>query len=161
MLRIKILTVGRVKEDYLKRGIEHFRRRLKPYCRLEEVEVETAASLPQRPRPDDLEKAKKLEEEKLLQALDPSFYNIVLDEGGKIITSKGLARSISNLQTRGQSKLCFIIGGPFGLGKEIKEKGDYILSLSRMTFTHEMIRLILMEQVYRAFKINNSEPYHY
>ncbi len=161
MLRVRILTVGRVKEDYLKDGIEQFRARLKPYCRLEEVEVEPASSVPRRPGPADIERAKGLEEEKLLQALDPSFYNIVLDERGKVITSSGLARSLTRLQSRGNSRICFIIGGPFGLGEKIKGKSDYLLALSRLTFTHEMIRLILMEQVYRALKIMNSEPYHY
>ncbi len=161
MLKVRILTLGRVKEDYLKMGIEQFRRRLQPYCRLEEVEVDPVASLPQRPRSDDIDKAIKQEEEKLLQAMDPSFYNIVLDERGKVITSAGLARSLSNLQNKGNSRIAFIIGGPFGLGEAVKEQGDYLLALSRMTFTHEMIRLVLMGQIYRAFKIMHSEPYHY
>ncbi len=161
MLKVRILTVGRVKEDYLKMGVEQFRRRLQPYCRLEEVEVDPAASLPQRPRPEDIDKAIKQEEEKLLQAMNPSFYNIVLDERGKVVTSRGLARSLSNLQNKGHSRVAFIIGGPFGLGEGVKEKGDYMLSFSRLTFTHEMIRLVLMEQIYRALKIMSSEPYHY
>ncbi len=160
-MRIRILAVGRIKEQYLKEGTLEFQKRLQPYCRLEVVEVDPASSLPGRPRTADLEKARQAEGQRLLQALDPDYYNIALDERGRMLDSPNFSRSLSRLQNRGRNKVCFIIGGAFGLSEMVREKASYLLAFSRMTFTHEMMRLILLEQVYRAFKIMNSEPYHY
>lgn len=160
MLKITILVVGRVREEYIKRGIEKFKKWLQPYCRLDIVQVEEKGG-GKKEQTEEIDKVREEEGEKLLKALDEKDYVIILDMQGKPISSEGLARSLANLQNRGLSSVTFIIGGPFGLSPAVIETGDYILSLSPMTFTHEMVQLILLEQLYRAFKIMRGEPYHY
>ena len=160
MLKIKIVAVGKIRENYLHTGISKFKERLRPYVNLEEIEV-TPGKTPRKVKQSDIEKCLQQEGELILNALAKDEYCVVLDREGKLMTSRGLARSIQNLQKKGQSRICFIIGGAFGLDKEVIKRGDYVLSFSPLTFTHEMMRLILLEQVYRAFKIIRGEPYHW
>lgn len=158
-MEINILAVGKVKEAYLREGIEEFVKRLKAYARVNIIEL-VDEKIPSNPAKAEKEGIKQREGVKILESLSERTYVIALDVRGKPMTSEGLAKSIKNLQIRGYSSITFIIGGALGLSKEVLEKADFRLSFSPMTFTHQMVRLILVEQVYRAFKIMRGEPYH-
>ena len=158
-MKVRIIAVGKIKERYIQQGVNEFVERLQPYTDVEIVEVKServAGDLSS----SEMEQVKEEEAEKLLSRLDDRGYTIALDPHGKPMTSEGLAKSINNIQVQGYSTVEFVIGGPLGLHEQLREKADYVLTFSHMTFTHQMIRLILLEQVYRAFKIMNNEPYH-
>ena len=159
MMDINIIAVGKINQDYITAGVEEYSRRLSSYCDLNIIEAREEKMSGQGGDKAS-EKIKKKEGERLLERLPDRGYNIALDARGKPMTSEGLAKSINNLQVQGYSCLNFIIGGSLGLSEELLDSVDYSLSLSRMTFTHQMIRLILLEQLYRAFKIKEGEPYH-
>lgn len=158
-MEINILAVGKVKEAYLREGIEEFVKRLQPYTRLNITEL-ADEKIPSNPGKAEKEGIKQREGARILGSLPERTYVIALDLKGKPLSSEGLAQSIENLQIRGHSSISFIIGGALGLSKELLERADFRLSLSHMTFTHQMARLILLEQIYRAFKIMKGEPYH-
>ncbi|AZO93711.1 23S rRNA (pseudouridine(1915)-N(3))-methyltransferase RlmH [Halocella sp. SP3-1] len=158
-MEINIICPGKVKEDYLQIGINEFIKRLQPYTGVNIREV-ADEKIPANPSEADLERVKDKEGKGIITALADKTYIIVLDVKGKPMTSPGLAKSIQNLQLNGRSSISFVIGGALGLSKHVLKKADYRLSLSHMTFTHQMVRLILLEQVYRAFKIIRGEPYH-
>lgn len=158
-MQVRIVAVGQIKESYIQQGVNEFIKRLQPYTDVETVEVKaesTAGNLSS----SEMEQVKEGEAEKLLARLQDRAYTIALDPHGKPMTSEGLAESINNLQVQGYSTIEFVIGGPLGLHERVREQVDYVLTFSHMTFTHQMVRLILLEQVYRAFKIMNNEPYH-
>jgi len=159
ILSISIVAVGKIREKYIKRGINDFKKRLSRYTSVNIIEVNNA-HVPKNPSGSQIEQVKVKEGKKLINNIPENSYKIALDVKGKPMTSEGLAKSIENLQLKGNSDISFVIGGPYGLNKEVLNKVDYKLSLSHMTFTHQMIRLILLEQIYRAFKINRGEPYH-
>jgi 23S rRNA (pseudouridine1915-N3)-methyltransferase len=158
-MKITIVAVGKIKEKYLTMGIAEFVKRLTPYCRLSIIEVDEER-MPD--NPSDAEKVKVLlkEGERMLKHVKEGTYLIVLDVVGKLASSEELAEKISNLGISGKSDITFVIGGAFGLSPDIVKAANERLSFSKMTFTHQMIRLLLVEQVYRAFKINRGEPYH-
>ncbi|MCC5464014.1 23S rRNA (pseudouridine(1915)-N(3))-methyltransferase RlmH [Pelosinus baikalensis] len=158
-MRITIIAVGKIKEKYLTMGIAEFVKRLTPYCRLSIIEVDEER-MPE--HPSDAEKAKVLlkEGERMLRYVKDSSHLIILDVIGKQASSEELAEKISDLGVSGKSDITFIIGGAFGLSPELLKVANERLSFSKMTFTHQMIRLLLVEQIYRAFKINRGEPYH-
>lgn len=159
-MNITLIAVGKMKEAYLLDGLEDYVDRIKHYCNLDIIEVDPARSKHKK-NDSQIEKIKEEEGKKILDKLpDGKNYIIALDRQGKPVTSEGLAKSIKNLQVRGESNISFIIGGSHGLSEEVLNKSDYKMSLSYMTFTHQMSRLILLEQLYRAFKILNNEPYH-
>ncbi len=158
-MEVNILTVGKVKESYLQTGIDEFTKRLQPYTKVNFLEVNDER-IPSNPSEADKVAVKDKEGERIIGTLVERTYVIALDVKGKPMTSEGLAKSVKNLQVRGYSSITFIIGGALGLSKGVLNKADYRLSLSHMTFTHQMVRLILIEQVYRAFKIIRGEPYH-
>lgn len=158
-MEINIITVGSLKSAFLEPGINEFKKRLQNYCKLNFFEV-AAEKIPKNPSPKDLELIRENEAEQIRDYLSARSYSFALDIKGKPMTSTGFARSLSNLQLRGYSSFNFIIGGATGLSSGLLAQVDYRISFSHMTFTHQMIRLILLEQVYRAFKINNNEPYH-
>ncbi|MEG6586576.1 23S rRNA (pseudouridine(1915)-N(3))-methyltransferase RlmH [Dendrosporobacter sp. 1207_IL3150] len=159
-MKITIVAVGKIKEKYLSAGIAEFTKRLTPYCKLNIIEVDEER-MPD--NPSDAEKAKALtkEGERMLKQIPSDSYLIVLDVFGKASSSEELAAKMSDLALKGQSSITFAIGGAFGLSQEIRNTAKEKLSFSKMTFTHQMIRLLLVEQVYRAFKINRGEPYHW
>lgn len=159
-MRITIATVGKIKEKYLTAGIAEFTKRLGPYCRLNIIEVDEER-MPDKPSEAEKTKALDKEAERLLKQIRPDSYVIVLDVAGKLASSEELAEKISNLGLSGKSDLTFIIGGAFGLSQNLIKAANERLSFSKMTFTHQMIRLLLVEQIYRAFKINRGEPYHW
>lgn len=158
-MKITIVAVGKIKEKYLTMGIGEFVKRLTPYCRLSIIEVDEER-MPD--NPSDAEKLKVLfkEGERMLKHVKEGTHLIVLDVVGKLASSEELAEKISNLGISGKSDITFIIGGAFGLSPDIVKAAHERLSFSKMTFTHQMIRLLLVEQVYRAFKINRGEKYH-
>jgi len=158
-VNITILTVGKLKEKYLKQGIDEYLKRLTSYAKLNSIEI------PDQPAPENLSLAdiaaiKDAEGEKLLAKLSPDTYVISLAIFGKSFTSEQLAEKLDQLATYGHSKLAFIIGGSNGLSDKVLKRSDMQISFSKMTFPHQLMRLILVEQIYRAFKINRGEPYH-
>lgn len=158
-MRITIATVGKIKEKYLTAGIAEFTKRLSPYCRLNIVEVDEER-MPENPSDAEKNKALDKEAERLLKQVRPESYLFVLDVAGQQASSEELAKKLNSLGLSGKSDITFIIGGAFGLSQNLLKAADERLSFSKMTFTHQMIRLLLVEQIYRAFKINRGEPYH-
>jgi 23S rRNA (pseudouridine1915-N3)-methyltransferase len=159
-MRISIVTIGKIKEKYLSAGIAEFTKRLTPYCRLEIIEVDEER-MPESPSSAEKEKTLTREGERLLKAVRDTSYLIVLDVAGKQLSSEDLAAKFDSLALSGQSDITFVIGGAFGLAQNILTAAKERLSFSKMTFTHQMIRLLLLEQVYRAFKISRGENYHH
>ena len=158
-MNINIIAVGSLRSSFLEPGIEEFKKRLNRYCTLDIIEVKDEV-VPKNPSDKDLEALQALEGERIVKNIPERSYVFALDVKGKPMTSTGFAKSLNNLQVRGYSSFTFIIGGATGLSDFVLQQADYKFSLSHMTFTHQMIRLILLEQIYRAFKINNNEPYH-
>jgi len=158
-MNISIISVGKIKEKYLKLGIEEFSKRLSKYCKLELVELEDE-KCPENLSPKDMLIVKEKEGKKILSKVKNNSYVLALAIDGKNLSSEELADTISKLAVRGNSHITFIIGGSLGLSDEVLNRADYKLSFSKMTFPHQLMKLILLEQVYRAFRINNNEPYH-
>ena len=158
-MNIKIICVGKLKEKFLKEGIGEFQKRLKTYANLEIVEVKDEAC-PENSSELEMEKIKEVEGERILSKISKGAYVITLDIGGKALTSEDFAEKIESLSVEGISSIDFIIGGSLGLSEGVKNKSDYKLSFSKFTFPHGLMRLILVEQVYRAFRIINNHPYH-
>lgn len=160
MNRIRIVAVGKIKEKYLTEGIQEFVKRLGPLCRLEIIEVDEER-IPEDPSPAEKEKTLAAEGERLLKKVPAASYLIVLDVTGQPLSSEELSKKITALGTAGQGDITFLIGGAFGLSAAVVAAARERLSFSRMTFTHQMIRLLLVEQIYRAFKIARGEKYHW
>jgi 23S rRNA (pseudouridine1915-N3)-methyltransferase len=159
IVNISIISVGKLKEKYLKLGIDEFTKRLTPYAKIELMEVPDEKA-PEQLSDLEMEQVKQKEGEKILSKISPDTYVIALAIEGKMKSSEELADSLDKLATYGNSKIAFVIGGSLGLSKEVLERADEKLSFSKMTFPHQMMKLILLEQVYRAFRINRGEPYH-
>ena len=147
-MKITLVAVGKLKEKFLIEGVAEYLKRLKPFAKIEIREVAEQKSVEE-------------EGKKLLAQVPKENFLIVLDVAGEFLTSEDFAKKIADLNLRGVSDITFLIGGAFGLSDEVKNAADFRLSFSKMTFTHQMARLILVEQIYRAFKINRGEPYHY
>ena len=160
MMRIRIVAVGKIKEKYLTEGIREFVKRLGPLCRLEIVEIDEER-MPEDPSQAEKQKALAMEGERALKQVPKDSFLIVLDVAGKNPSSEELAAKLADLGTRGDSDVTFMIGGAFGLSPAVIAAARERLSFSRMTFTHQMARLFLVEQIYRAFKINRGEKYHW
>ena len=149
---IKIITVGSIKENYLKEAIEEYKKRLQKYTNLEIIEVKDEGLV-------EIDKALKLEEEKILKHIGDRDYLITLEIEGKEMTSIEFAQKLDSILIE-NSNITFVIGGSYGLSDDIKKKANLHLSFSKMTFPHQLFRVILLEQIYRAYKINNHESYH-
>lgn len=158
-MRITVAAVGKIKEKYLTEGIGEFSKRIAPYARLQIAEI-GEEKMPLNPSPAQKQKTLALEGERLLKKVPPGSYLIALDVAGKPVSSEELAAKLAALGLAGDSHVAFLIGGAFGLSDGVRAAAKERLSFSRMTFTHQMIRLLLLEQIYRAFKINAGEPYH-
>ncbi len=159
LVNIQIISVGKLKEKYLKDGVNEYLKRLSRYCKMEIIEIDDCHA-PDNISDKDIEKIKDIEGEKILAKISLKQYVIALDLKGKEKTSEQLASSLNNLGTYGNSKVTFIVGGSFGLSKNALGRANESLSFSKMTFPHQLFRLILVEQIYRVFKIINNEPYH-
>ena len=158
-MRINIVCVGKIKEKYLKLGIDEFKKRLSKYCKLEIIELEDEKA-PENLSYKEMLIIKEKEGKKILSKIKDNSYVIALAIDGKNLSSEELAQTINKLGVRGVSNITFVIGGSLGLSDEVLSRADYKLSFSKMTFPHQLMRLILLEQVYRAYRINNGEPYH-
>lgn len=159
-MKITIVCAGKIKEKYLNAGIAEFIKRLKPFAQVEIREIHEE-KMPEDPSPAEKEQVLKKEGEKLLKLVPAGSYLFVLDVYGELKSSEKLAAEIDALGLRGRSSLTFLIGGAFGLSEEVRARADERISFSPMTFTHQMVRLLLVEQIYRAFKINRGEKYHW
>ncbi|WP_226654160.1 23S rRNA (pseudouridine(1915)-N(3))-methyltransferase RlmH [Pseudalkalibacillus hwajinpoensis] len=158
-MNISIVTVGKLKEKYLKQGIEEYTKRLGPFAKIEVIEVPDEKA-PENLSETEMEQVKKAEGNRILSKISPDAHVIALAINGKMKTSEQLAHDLDQLATYGKSKIAFVIGGSLGLSNEVLQRANDTLSFSKMTFPHQLMRLILVEQVYRAFKINRGEPYH-
>ena len=155
-MKIKIIALGKVHEQYLKDGINEFLRRISPYATIEILELQ-----PVEIKDMNLKsKALDMEADKILSYIKPSSYVITLEIEGKSISSEDFSNQIKEIINSGVNELIFIIGSSYGLSPKVSQRADFKLSLSKMTFLHNFARLILVEQIYRAFKIMNGEIYH-
>lgn len=159
ILNIDIISVGKVKEKYIKLGIAEFSKRLSAHCKLNIIEVDDLSAA-ENLSDSEKEIVKDKEAEKILSKIKDNHYVITLEILGNQLTSEKLAAKIENLTVQGHSNICFVIGGSLGLGKSVLDRSDYALSFSRFTFPHQLMRLILLEQIYRSFRIINNLPYH-
>ena len=159
-MKITIACVGKIKEKYLTAGIEEFTKRLTPFCKLETVAI-NEEKMPDNPAPAEKEQVLAKETNRLLAIIPENSYVILLDVIGKQLSSPELANKIDALALNGNSHITFVIGGAFGYTDALRKRADFALSFSKMTFTHQMIRLLLIEQIYRAFKISRGEKYHW
>lgn len=158
-MNIHIISVGKIKEKYLKQGLAEFEKRLRPYCKLKIDEVADEQA-PEQLSEKELTQVKQKEGERILQKIKQTEYVIALDLQGVQWSSEQLAKEMDKLATSGKSSIAFVIGGSNGLSEEVLQRANKKLSFSNMTFPHQLMKLILMEQVYRAFKILRNEPYH-
>ncbi len=158
-MNISIVTVGKLKEKYLKLGIEEYVKRLNSYAKIEMIEVPDEKA-PEILSDIEMKQVKQKEGERILAKINPDTYVIALAINGKLKSSEELADNLDKLATYGKSKVAFVIGGSLGLSDDVLKRSDEQLSFSKMTFPHQLMRLILVEQIYRAFRINRGEPYH-
>lgn len=158
-MKITLLTVGKIKENYLRDGIAEYRKRLGKYCRLEIVEVADERT-PDGASVLEEEQIKRTEGERLLRCIRETDYVIALAIDGRELGSVELSEKLERLGVQGISSLVFVIGGSLGLSEELLRRADFQLSFSRLTFPHQLMRLILLEQIYRSFRIMRGEPYH-
>ncbi|NEG89113.1 23S rRNA (pseudouridine(1915)-N(3))-methyltransferase RlmH [Bifidobacterium aerophilum] len=158
-MQIDIIAVGKVKESYLRDAIAEYSKRLGRYCKLDIIEVADEKT-PDRASEGVERQIKAKEGERIARHLRDNAYVIALAIDGKMLTSEGLANEINQLGLRGVSHIQLVIGGSIGLDDAILRRANYKLSFSKMTFPHQLMRVILLEQIYRAYKINAHEPYH-
>lgn len=158
-MNITVLAVGKLKEKYWKDAIEEYSKRLSRYCTFRITEVKESL-LRANPSEADEEAVKTAEGRELLNKIKSSDYVITLEIKGKALSSTELAERIEELGITGKSSVVFIIGGSLGLSEEVSRRADFKLSFSAMTFPHQMMRVILLEQIYRSFKIIKNEAYH-
>lgn len=156
-MKILLLTIGKTDEDYLANGIKKYVGRLGHYASFEMKELPD----PRNRKTLSEEQQKKAESFLLLQQLQPADQVVLLDENGKQYTSVAFSESLEKQMTSGVKRLVFVIGGPYGFAQEVYNRANAKLSLSPMTFSHQMVRLIFVEQLYRAFTILKGEPYHH
>ena len=158
-MKMTIITVGKIKEKYLRDAIAEYTKRLSRYCKLEIIEVADEKT-PDQASETVEEQIRDKEGERILKYIRDDMYVVTLEINGKMLSSEELADKINTLGIQGQSSVAFVIGGSIGLGREVLKRSDYALSFSKMTFPHQLMRVILLEQVYRSYRIINGEPYH-
>lgn len=158
-MHIYILSVGRLKEKYLVEAQKEYLKRLKPYARLEVIEV-ADEGYSEGLSPAGEEQVKEKEAQRLERYLRPGTFVVALDREGKMLSSEEMAGYLADLGLRGKSEIAMLIGGSLGLAQSILKRADLKLSFSKLTFPHQLMRVILLEQIYRSFKIIKGEPYH-
>jgi 23S rRNA (pseudouridine1915-N3)-methyltransferase len=158
-VNISIITIGKLKEKYLKQGIEEYLKRLSSYAKVEIIELADEKA-PENLSESEMAQVKQKEGERILAKISDDTYVIALAINGKQKSSEELAKEIDSLATYGKSKVAFVIGGSLGLSNEVMKRSNAALSFSKMTFPHQLMRLVLVEQIYRAFRIIRNEPYH-
>ena len=158
-MNIKIICIGNLKEKYWKEAVLEYGKRLDSYCKLEIAELKEA-KLPNNASSADEVQVKEAEGLEILKRIAKNEYVITLEIKGKKLTSEQLSLKINDLTLAGKSDITFVIGGSLGLSEEVSRRANFKLSFSDMTFPHQMMRVILLEQIYRSFKIMKNEPYH-
>lgn len=158
-MNITILCVGQIKEKYFRDAIAEYQKRLSRYCKLQLIEVADEKTKENASEAEN-DLIRKKEGERLLKHIKDSDYCITLEIDGKMLTSEGLSKEIDRLGLAGKSSLVFVIGGSIGLDTAVLKRSDYALSFSKMTFPHQLMRVILLEQIYRSYRIMRGEPYH-
>ena len=158
-MKITLITVGKIKEKYLKDAIAEYSKRLSKYCKLEIVEVADEKT-PDQASENVERQIRQKEGERILRYVKDDAYVFTLEIGGTMLDSVAFAKKMETLGIQGKSHLIFIIGGSIGLGEEVLRRSDYALSFSNMTFPHQLMRVILLEQVYRGYRIIEGAPYH-
>ena len=158
-MNISIITVGKLKEKYLKQGIGEYVKRLSAYAKIDIIEIPDEKA-PETLSDMEMLQVKAKEGERILAKISDDTHVIALAIEGKMKSSEDLAVTINKLATYGKSKVAFVIGGSLGLSADVMKRANDTLSFSKMTFPHQLMRLILVEQIYRAFRINRGEPYH-
>jgi len=158
-MKITIIAVGKLKESYLKQASKEYSKRLSKYCTFEMIEVKDE-KIAEKYSPLEKSKAVQLEGQRILKHIKKSSMVFTLDIEGTTFTSPAFAKKIETAMLKGSSHFTFIIGGSLGLSEEVKACSHLALSFSKMTFPHQLFRIMLLEQLYRVFKINNNEVYH-
>ena len=158
-MNITILCVGQIKEKYFRDAIAEYQKRLSRYCKLQMIEVADEKTKENASEAEN-DLIRKKEGERLLKHIKDSDYCITLEIDGKMLTSEGLSKEIDRLGLAGKSSLVFVIGGSIGLDTAVLKRSDYALSFSKMTFPHQLMRVILLEEIYRSYRIMRGEPYH-
>ena len=159
-MRFYIVCIGKLKDAYLREGVAEFVKRMRPYGGITITEL-NESKIGDKPSDADRKQVVAEEGDRLLKAVPKNAYTVLLDVYGKTMSSEELAKTVSKLEVDGVSDMAFIIGGAFGVSDTLSQTSNYKLSFSPMTFTHQMVRLLLVEQIYRASKINRNEPYHW
>ena len=159
MLKIDLITVGKLKEDYLRKACEEYQKRLSSYCKLNILEL-PESKLPQDPSPAQIADCIENEGQSILAKIPAQSYVITMCIEGEMLSSPQLAQKISAAQVQGTSHISFVIGGSWGLSEKVKKMSQLRLSMSRMTFPHQLARVMVLEQLYRACAINNNSKYH-
>ncbi|MBP1928611.1 23S rRNA (pseudouridine1915-N3)-methyltransferase [Methanolinea mesophila] len=158
-MQIQIVAAGKIRESYLLEGIQEYVKRLRPYADLSIAEISEVA-VPPRASPSEVRTILEREGERILAALREPAVTVALTPDGEEWTSGELAGFLGTLEIEGKGRVAFLIGGSLGLSPQVLSRAEVRLSLSRMTFPHQMCRLILLEQIYRAFRIKTGQPYH-
>lgn len=158
-MNITVVCIGKLKEKYWTDAVNEYMKRLSAYCSIKIDELKEAR-LPDNASPAEEEAVKEAEGKEILKHINKDDYVITLEIKGNAVTSEQLADKVKALGIDGRSNIVFVIGGSLGLSAAVSQRSDYKLSFSKMTFPHQMMRVILLEQVYRAFKINRNEKYH-
>ena len=158
-MNIDVVAVGKIKEKYLNEGIKEYSKRLSRYCSLGMVEVDDEKA-PENLSDKEMEMIKYKEGEKILSKIPSGAYVVALAIEGKQLSSEALSEKLGDIMVEGNSHIIFVIGGSLGLSKEVLKRANLKLSFSKMTFPHQLMRMILLEQIYRAYRIMRNEPYH-
>ena len=159
-MRFYVICIGKLKDAYLRDGVAEFVKRMRPYGGITITEL-NESKIGDKPSDADRKQVVIEEGERLLKNVPKNAYTVLLDVYGKTMSSEDLAKTVAKLEVDGVSDMAFIVGGAFGVSDELGRSVNYKLSFSPMTFTHQMVRLLLVEQIYRASKINRNEPYHW
>lgn len=158
-MKMRIICIGKLKERFYTDAVAEFSKRLSRFCELEIIELPDER-VADNPSPADIERVKSIECRRIADKLVKGDYVIALDPRGKQLSSEELSEQFRDCMLCGKSRIAMLIGGSHGLTKELRDSADMILSFSKMTFSHQIFRIMLLEQIYRAFKIINGEPYH-
>lgn len=158
-MNITLITVGKVKEKYLRDAIDEYAKRLQRYCKLDIIELQDEKTPDNASEKEELQ-IKQKEGEAILKHIKDNTFVIALDLKGKLLSSEEFAEHIKDLGVSGNSNIAFIIGGSLGISEEVLKRADYKLCFSKMTFPHQLFRVMLLEQIYRGFRIIRGEPYH-
>ncbi|WP_293969992.1 23S rRNA (pseudouridine(1915)-N(3))-methyltransferase RlmH [uncultured Ruminococcus sp.] len=160
MIRVNIICIGKIKEKYFTDAINEYAKRLSAFCKFSVVELSEEKIKSNNPNESQISEVINAEGRRILQKINQSDYVVAMCIEGKMLSSEELSKTIDNVSISGKSTLDFIIGGSYGLSAEVKQRADFRLSMSRMTFPHQMARMILSEQIYRAFEISSNGKYH-